>query len=88
MTIGATGSNSPQLVAFNDLDHSIPPEPVFLINQLVPANATTLLAAHGGTGKTTLAIVAAVCLAAGLPFLGHAVLQSKVVFYSAEDDEA
>lgn len=81
-------SISPQVVEFKDLDHSTPPEPPFLIDQLVPANATTLLAAHGGTGKTTLAMVAAVCLAAGLPFLGHAVKQSNVVFYSAEDDGA
>jgi hypothetical protein len=78
----------PKVVAFNDLDHTTPPEPTFIIEQLVPANVTTLLAAHGGTGKTTLALAAAVCLAAGLPFLGKKVVQSAVVFYSAEDDAA
>jgi hypothetical protein len=71
-----------------DLALHIPDPPAFWVDELVPADVVTLLGAHGGTGKTTLALYAAVCMAMGLPFLGKACKPARVLFYSAEDDGA
>jgi RecA-family ATPase len=59
--------------------------PEFLIEEMLPAGALTLLGAHGGAGKSILALQAAVCLACGLPFFGKAARRCRVIFYSAED---
>lgn len=59
--------------------------PLFPIEQLLPAGLLTILSAHGGTGKSMLALQAAVCLAIGIPFMGKSVIKSRVIFYSAED---
>lgn len=62
-----------------------PLPPTFWIDQLLPAGLLTLLSAHGGTGKSMLALQAAVCLAQGIPFMGKTVTPCRVLFYSAED---
>ena len=54
----------------------------------VPAGEVTLLSGHGGAGKSYLALVLAVCIAAGRPFLGHTTRQGNVVFFSGEDSGA
>lgn len=74
-----------KLVEVVDVLEAPPPAPAFWIDELVPAGVVTLLGAHGGTGKSMLALTAAVCLAAGLPFLGKPTRRAKVVFYSGED---
>jgi putative DNA primase/helicase len=51
----------------------------------VPAGHVTLLAGHGGAGKSWLALLLAVCVAMGVPFLGQQVERMRVIFYSAED---
>lgn len=58
----------------------------FWTAELLPAGTTTLLSAHGGTGKTTLALQWAVCLATGRAFFGKATTAGRVLFYSAEDN--
>jgi len=78
--------NQPQLVSLTDLDSFVPDPPMFWVDELLPADVVTLLGAHGGTGKTTLALHAAVCFAMGLPFLGKQTKPAKVLFFSAEDD--
>ena len=80
--------NEPQEVSIADLDSFAPTPPDFWADEILPADVVTLLGAHGGTGKTTLALYAAVCLAMGLPFLGKQTKAAKVLFYSAEDDAA
>lgn len=47
----------------------------------------TLFVADGGTGKTTLLLNEAVCMALGRPFLGHECLQpgGKTLFIAGED---
>lgn len=52
---------------------------------LVPAGHVTLLAGHGGTGKSTLAISLAACMAVGRTFLGKRTQPARVLFFSAED---
>lgn len=65
-----------------------PPKPTqFLIETLVPVGHLTLLAAHGGAGKSIFALQAAICLSLGLPFMGKVTHQCRLLFYSAEDSE-
>lgn len=72
-------------VSVADVLDAAPPPPEFVIGEIVPAGVVTLLGANGGTGKSMLALMAAVCVATGLPFLGKPTRQGKVLFYSAED---
>ena len=72
-------------VSIHDL-HTAPPAPQrFLIEHWLPGGVVTLLGAHGGAGKSTLALIATVCLVTGRTFMGKATEKSRVVFYSAED---
>lgn len=72
-------------ITIADLIINPPQPPIFLIDQLLPAGLLTMLSAHGGTGKSMLALQAAVCLAMGISFMGKTVTPCRVVFYSAED---
>jgi hypothetical protein len=76
-----------QDVSIVDLFTNPPQPPQFLIAEILPAHLLTLLSAHGGAGKSQLALQAAVCLAMGLPFMGKATTQCHVLFYSAEDSQ-
>lgn len=49
------------------------PPPEFWWEGRLPAGEVTLLAGHGGQGKSTVALVLAVCVAAGLPCFGVSV---------------
>lgn len=51
----------------------------------IPCGQVALLAAHGGTGKSTIALHLAACVALGRPYLGRDTRAGRVVFYSAED---
>jgi archaellum biogenesis ATPase FlaH len=63
-----------------------PPDPQnFAIEGILPNGVVTLLGAHGGTGKSMLALIAMTCLAMGVQFMGKVTKKSKVIFYSAED---
>lgn len=64
-----------------------PPEVAFTVADLVPHGCVTVLGGDGGAGKGVLLQTAATCVAAGLPFLGHATRQSSAVYVSAEDTE-
>lgn len=72
-------------VPFDDLAHTVPPAPVYWWEGLIPARVVTLLAAHGGTGKSTIALMLAVCIALGLALFGIPTRRGIVAFYSAED---
>ncbi len=64
-----------------------PPEPDFVIPAWLPNQAVTLLAAHGGTGKSFLSVLIGLCIATGRnPFGGEPVDRRRVLLYSAEDD--
>ena len=57
----------------------------FIVESLLPCGVVTLLTAHGGTGKSMLALQLAVCVAMGFPFMNKQTIPSKVLFFSAED---
>lgn len=72
-------------VAIADLAHREIPPHVFWWSGYIPAGEVTLLAAHGGKGKSTIALMLAVCIAAGIPLFGVPVCKGRVLFFSAED---
>ena len=73
-------------VQFGDLDTIEPQAPLYAWEGLVPLRNVTLLGAHGGMGKSLIALMLAVASAVGAPLFGIPTRQSIVVYYSAEDD--
>jgi len=73
------------LVPIADLATAAPTPPVFVWDGLVPSGHVTLFAAHGGTGKSYLALMLAVAVALGLPLFGIPTRRGIVAFYSGED---
>jgi putative DNA primase/helicase len=76
------------VVPFADLAVTEPAPPAFVWEGLIPAGHVTLLSAHGGTGKSMVALMLAVAVALGLPLFGIATRRGIVVFYSGEDGAA
>ena len=64
------------------------PEREWMVNGLVPMSTVTLFSGDGGTGKSLLALQMAVAATAGTGWLGQAVRRGRVIFLSAEDDDA
>ncbi len=64
------------------------PDPPRSLMEGLPVGYATLLAGHGGAGKSQIALYLATCIAAGLPFFGLAVERRMVRFLSCEDREA
>jgi RecA-family ATPase len=63
-----------------------PPDPQgYVWAGRIPYGVVTLLAAHGGTGKSLLALLLAICVAVGREFLGLPTASLKTIFFSAED---
>lgn len=75
----------PRIVPVDDVFRNPPSAPEFLTDQLMPAGEVTLLAAHGGTGKSYLMLMWAVHAALGRPFLGKEIVHAPAIFYSGED---
>jgi hypothetical protein len=73
------------VVPFGDLTTAEPPPPVFVWEGLIPAGHVTMLAAHGGVGKSMVALMLAVAVALGLPLFGIPTQRGIAVFYSGED---
>jgi hypothetical protein len=73
------------VVSFADLAHTRPPPPAFWWDGYLPAGVVTLLGAHGGTGKSTIALMLAVCVALGWPLFGIKTRRGRVAFYNGED---
>jgi putative DNA primase/helicase len=69
---------------FDVLTHPAPP-PTFVWAGYLPRGVVTLMGAHGGTGKSTIALMLAVCAALGRPLFGVGVTHCKTVFVSLED---
>lgn len=65
---------------------SAPPQaPTYWWDLLLPAGHVTVLGAHGGTGKSMIALMLACALAAELPLFGIPTRRAKVAYFSAED---
>jgi len=69
---------------FDVLTNPAPP-PAFIWDGYLPLGVVALLAAHGGTGKSTIALMLAVCAALGRALFGVATVQCTTVFASFED---
>lgn len=65
-----------------------PPQPQFILPDWLPAGYATMLAGHGGAGKSYIALALAVHIAAGKPWCGMAVQRSRVMYLSAEDRQS
>lgn len=61
------------------------PPPRFTVEPLIPAGVVTLLGAHGGAGKSVLALTIAAHVAAGKPWAGFTVQRGPSTFVSLED---
>ena len=64
-----------------------PPPIEWSVEGWAQAGKAGVLVAAGGTGKTTLVLLLAVCHATGRPFMGRAVRQGKVVILSNDDTQ-
>ncbi len=69
---------------FDVLTNPAPP-PQFVWDGYLPRGVVALLGAHGGTGKSTIALMLGVCNALGRPLFGIETEPCKVVFVSLED---
>ena len=57
----------------------------YVVEKWVPMDEVTLLAAHGGSGKSYVALSLAIHIVLGRAFAGQDVKRGKVLFFSAED---
>jgi len=80
-------TDAPHLLDLAALAERKPEPPRFIVPGWLPAGEVTLLAAHGGTGKSALALRMAVCLVLGRDFYGLPVERRGVDFVSYEDAE-
>ena len=85
-----TGEIGPLLkpVSVADVLTNPSPPPGFVWDGYIPCGVVTMLGAHGGTGKSTIALMLAVCAAIGRPLFGAEVKPCKVLFASLEDSGA
>lgn len=72
-------------ISIADVLTRLEPPHEFIWGGYVPAQAATLLSAHGGVGKSGLALQLAMHVSMGLEFLGQKTVQAKTLFFSAED---
>lgn len=72
-------------VSLHDVFTNPSPPQKYVWGGRVPFEALTLLAAHGGTGKSLFGLQLAAHTAAGKPFLGLPTERAKTLFFSAED---
>lgn len=56
-----------------------------IIPDWLPCGYATLLAGHGGAGKSSIALYLAACIATGRPFFGLPTEQRRVLYLSCED---
>lgn len=71
-----------------DLDALSDVEPAavrFIVDRWLPACEAALFAGHGGTAKSWLALILAVCIALGRDFFGYHCERRRVMYYSCED---
>ena len=58
----------------------------WILDQWLPARSNVGFGGHGGSGKSMLTAMLAVCVDAGVPFYGIAVKRGPALVYACEDD--
>lgn len=76
------------MVSVSDVLTNPSPPPVFVWAGYLPRGVVSLFGAHGGTGKSTIALMLATAAALGRPLFGVDTVQCKTLFFSAEDNGA
>jgi len=84
---GAGRSRALRLVSAASLAGRAPPARAWLVPEVIPAGATTLLSGDGGTGKSLLALMLAASVARGASWLGRPTERGPALVVSAEDGE-
>ena len=77
----------PPSIDLHALSQKEPHPPSFILPDWLPCGYATLFAGHGGVGKSALALMLAVCISMGLPFMGINVERRRVLYLSCEDRE-
>lgn len=72
-------------ISVGDVFTNPSPAPLFAWEGLLPLGTVSLLSAHGGTGKSTMALMLVVAAVAGRDLFGVAVQPGPAVFVSLED---
>lgn len=75
----------PQSIDLRALSVIEPEPPRFIIPDWLPAGYATLLAGHGGVGKSGIALHLACCIALGRDWWGMETQQRRVLYLSCED---
>lgn len=87
--LGAESAEEPDRllveVDIADAMHARVPVPEFVVEPLIPRGTATLLGAHGGAGKSTLALTWCAHVAAGIRWAGLHVEHGNALFVSLED---
>lgn len=75
----------PEPIDLRKLMATAPTPPRMIIDDWVPCGYATLLAGHGGAGKSSIALHLAVCIATGRPWWGLHCAMRRVLYLSGED---
>ncbi len=75
----------PENIDLKELDQHAPQSPQFIMPDWLPCGYATMIAGHGGVGKSGISLHLAVCIALGRPFFGIPTKQCRVFYLSCED---
>ena len=76
------------LVSVHDVISDPSPPPEFVWDGYLPRGVVSMLAAHGGSGKSMIGLMLCVATALGKPLFGVATVQCNTLFVSLEDSGA
>jgi hypothetical protein len=80
----AASDDRDALQNYDDVEILALPPLTFLVDGLLPAGGSVCLYGAPGTGKSFVALHAALCVATGRPFFGRAVQRAPVLYAAAE----
>lgn len=79
------GRRWPKPIDLRAMMAKTPTPPRMIIDDWLPCGYATLLAGHGGAGKSSIALHLATCIATGRPWWGMHVTSRRVLYLSCED---
>lgn len=83
---GSMDAFGAQFFTATELLQDPPPQRQWLVRDLIPFRGVTLFSAHGGDGKSLLALQLAVCAQLGRPWIGRETAHARAAVISCEDD--